>query len=238
MHKYFIIIFFSAMPAKFFAQHKTVHVNMLWFNYNNTIEFNSKWGMVSDVQLRTRDWARQWSVCAVRSGVTYRINNKFSVTAGFTWFGNVRYISDTAVLANEWRPWQEVTLQLHTGKGLLIQRVRTEQRFLQKLSGTSKKNEFEKRFRLRYRIEYSLPPLSKKTELHIGNEIMVNANYISDNRFFDQDRLFALINYKTSPSTFVQFQFIKLLQWQAAANTLEGQNVFRFSVHQFFSFKK
>jgi hypothetical protein len=238
MPRYFISIAAIVLSAKLFAQHKTVHVNMLWFNYNNTVELNSKWSVVNDVQLRTRDWAKQWSVGAVRSGVSYRINNKFAVAAGFTWFGNMRYISDTAVLANEWRPWQEASLQLHTGKGLLVQRIRTEERFLQKLSGTAKTNNFEKRFRVRYRIEYTLPPINKKIELHAGNEVMVNMNYINDNRFFDQNRLFALINYKTSPSTFVQFQFIKLFQWQAAANTMEDQNVFRFSVHQFFSYKK
>jgi hypothetical protein len=238
MARFFIGVIAFILPAVVFAQHKTTHVNMLWINYNNTIELNKKWGLVNDVQLRTRDWARQWSVAALRSGVTYKLSNKFSLAAGFTWFGNVRYVSDTAVLANEWRPWQEASLQLHTGKGLLVQRIRTEQRFLQKLSGTHKLNDFEKRFRFRYRIEYTFPSLRKKVEVHVGNEIMFNINYISNNRFFDQNRTFALVNYKTSATTFVQFQFIKLLLWQAPVNTLEDQNVFRFSVHQSFSLKK
>ena len=238
MHRYFISIVLSILPAKFFAQHKTTHINMLWFNYNNAIEVNSKWGIVNDVQLRTRDWARQWSLCAIRSGVTYKLNNKFAFAAGFTWFGNVRYTGDTAVVANEWRPWQEATLQLHAGKGMLLQRLRAEERFLQKTSGITKTSSYEKRLRLRYRIEYTLPPTGKKTEWHIGNEVMVNANYINGSRFFDQNRLFALINYKLSKVTSLQFQFIKLLQWQASLNTLEDQNVFRFGVQQFFSFKK
>lgn len=238
MPKYFISIVLFVMPAKFFAQHKTLHVNMLWFNYNNTVELSRKWSIISDVQLRTRDWTKQWSTFALRSGAAYILNHKYTLAGGFTWFGNVRHINDTAVVANEWRPWQEIGLQLHAGKGLLSQRIRTEERFLQKLSGTSKTNEYEKRLRFRYRIEYTFPQIAKKTELHIGNETMVNLNYIKDSRFFDQNRIFALINYKTSHTTFVQFQFIKILQWQAAANTLEDQNVFRLSVHQFFSSKK
>ncbi|MFT3681391.1 MAG: DUF2490 domain-containing protein [Ferruginibacter sp.] len=206
---------------------------MFWFNYNNTISLNKKWGLTNDVQLRTREWASHWSQFALRTGITYKINPKFSAAAGFTWFGNVRYYNNEPLVADEWRPWQELTFQIANNKRLFLQRLRLEERFLQKVVNGKKTNDFENRERLRYRLEVGFH-LSKKTELHIANEVMGNINYIADNRFFDQNRTFAFVNYKISASTFLQYQFLKIFQWQPAINTMEDQNVFRFSVHQQF----
>jgi hypothetical protein len=232
MNKYLFVFLACIYSHTIVAQHSTRHLNMLWVNYNNTVELNNKWLITSDVQLRTRDWLRQWSLVALRTGAGYKINKQLTAIAGFTWFGNVRYVSDSAVISNEWRPWQEVTLNIHPGKGLLQQRIRTEQRFLQKLIRTQHTQAYEKRFRFRYRIEYAFAPLGKTIEVHVGNETMVNMNYMGDDRFFDQNRTFLIVNYKTAANTFIQFQYIKLIQWFGAVDLLEDQNVYRLSVHQ------
>jgi hypothetical protein len=74
--------------------------------------------------------------------------------------------------------------------------------------------------------------LGKTIEVHVGNETMVNMNYMGDDRFFDQNRTFLIVNYKTAANTFIQFQYIKLIQWFGAVDLLEDQNVYRLSVHQ------
>jgi hypothetical protein len=225
-----VIIFF--ISTTLVAQNKVTHTNMLWFNYNNNLALNQKWNIVSDVQIRTRDWTSHWSQFALRSGAAYKLNDKFTVTGGFTWFGNVRYYNDEPIVANEWRPWEEIAFQTAIGKNLFIQRIRLEQRFLQIVLAGKKTKEYEKRQRFRYRIEFGFPFNNKKMEIHLGNEVMVNLNYISDSRFFDQNRTFAFINYKVSPLILFQFQYIKIFQWQGAIKVMDDQNVFRFSIHQ------
>ena len=225
-----VIIFFISKSLA--AQNKVTHTNMLWFNYNNNVALNQKWNIISDIQIRTRDWTSHWSQFALRSGATYKLDNKFTAAAGFTWFGNVRYFNDEPTVGNEWRPWEEIAFLTGIGKNLFIQRVRLEQRFLQIVLLGKKTKEYESRQRFRYRIEFGFPLKNKKMEIHLGDEVMVNLNYISDRRFFDQNRTFALINYKISPSAFFQFQFIKIFQWQGAIKVMDDQNVFRFSVHQ------
>lgn len=214
------------------AQHKVVHTQMIWFNYNNTVALNAKWDLANDVQLRTREWASHWSQFAIRSGVSYKLNTHFTATTGFTWFGNVRYYNESPVVANEWRPWEEIGYQVNGRENIFLQRLRLEHRFLQRIINGKKTSEYEKRQRLRYRIEFGFPLRNKKIEIHIGDEAMGNLNYIGDNRFFDQNRLFAFINFKISAHTFFQYQFIKIHQWLAAQNTMESQDVFRFSIRQ------
>ena len=238
MFKISIAFFLIFISLTLNAQKKITHTNLLWFNYNNTIFINKKWSIVNDAQLRTRDWASRWSQFAVRSGAVYKLNEKSALTAGFTWFGNVRYFNDAPVVANEWRPWQEASFQIPVRKVSFIQRMRLEQRFLQMVVNGKKLSEYEFRLRLRYRFEFGYPFHKGKFNIHAGNEVMVNINYLSDNRCFDQDRIFLLLNTKISPSTIFQFQYIKIFQWQAANNILDDQNVFRFSIHQQFHLKQ
>lgn len=231
MHKKLVIVFLFISPA-LKAQHTTVHTQMFWLNYNNYITLNNRWSINNDVQVRTREWTTHWSQFAIRSGVSYKFNPRLAVAAGFTWFGNVRYFDDEPVVANEWRPWEEVSYQLNSRKNIFIQRLRLEQRFLQQVVNGQKTNDYEKRQRLRYRAEFGIPLPNKKFEIHFGDEVMANINYIADNRFFDQNRIFAFINFKLSAHTFLQYQYIKIHQWQPARNTMENQDVFRFSIHQ------
>ena len=223
------------VPLVATAQHTTTHANMLWFNYNNNISFNNKWSLANDVQLRTRNWAERWSQFAVRTGVAYKLNNKLSVTTGIAWFSTVRYFNGSPVLPNEWRPWQEIAYKIPGKKFDFSQRIRTEQRFLQRIVSGKKIDDYVYRFRLRYRFEFSFPLKKEKINASIGNEVMINPGHFSDSLLFDQNRTFFLTDFILSKSTTFQFQFVKLFQWQAADRILDDQNVFRFSIHQRFA---
>ena len=238
MNRFAVFFLVSLFYNTVNAQHTATHANMLWFNYNNTVFINDKWSIASDAQLRTRDWTGRWSQFALRTGVAYKINKKFTATAGFAWFGNVRYFNGKPIVPNEWRPWQEVAYQLKGKKINFTQRLRTEQRFQQQVVNEKKTQDYQERFRLRYRFEFGFPVNKEKITASIGNEVMVNPGHISDSVFFDQNRSFFFMNFKLTPATIFQFQFIKLFQWQAANRILDDQNVFRFSIHQQFHLRK
>jgi hypothetical protein len=126
-----------------------------------------------------------------------------------------------------------MSFQIKIGKSSFLQRLRLEQRFLQKIVSGNKVNDYELRDRLRYRFEFGFP-LFKKQQLaiHFGNEVMINVDHSADNLLFDQDRLFAFLNVRLSNSIMVQCQYLKIFQWQAANKIIDNQNVLRFSIHQ------
>jgi len=214
------------------AQPKHAHTNMIWVNYNNTLVLNNKWSWTNDFQMRTREWLQQWWQLAVRTGVQRTINKNWSVSAGFAWFKNVRYYNDEAVFPNEWRPWVDAAFQFQPNKINILQRLRFEERFLQKVVGDKKLPVYELRERLRYRLEFTFPKIGKRIEIHAGDEIMVNLNHINDSLFFDQNRIILLANFRVNSSSFFQFQYLKNFQLLARNYTLENQDIFRFSFHQ------
>jgi len=233
--KLFVFLLLAIWLSGVQAQPKHANTNMLWANYNTTFVLKNNWTLSNDFQIRSREWLGQWWQLALRTGVQKTINKKWVVSGGLAWFDNVRYFNDQAIFANEWRPWVDLALTVNARKIPVVQRLRFEERFLQKVVSNKKTNDYETRERLRYRLEFTLGKIGKNIEVHAGNEVMVNLNHISDSLFFDQDRIILLANFKTSEASFFQFQFIKNYQLLARNYTLEDQNIFRFSYHQKFS---
>jgi len=212
------------------AQGFRTYTDMIWLNYNQSLTLSDKRALVSDIQIRTRDWAGDWAQFAVRSGLQFRLNRHTTVTAGLAWFTTARRSGKNLMLPNEWRPWQEVAFTTSLRKWSLIQRVRTEQRFLQQIVNDKMTDEYAFRLRARYRLELSAP-VTKHFAISAGNEVMLNLNHLGDSLCFDQNRLFITFQQQLSAALAVQFQYIRLHQWQAARNTRELQDVWRLSFH-------
>ena len=233
-----IVLAILLFPAASGAQHTTQHTNMFWGGYYNTIRLTHKWSIASDAQLRTKDWASKWSQLLIRSGLVYSFNNNFSVTGGLAFFKNAQYADKELLLKNEWRTWQELFYQVAIHKINLVQRLRTEQRFLQQVVDNKKINSYQYIFRLRYKFEWQFPLDENNTRLLIGNEIMVNPGYLNSKSFFDQNRTSSGINFKLNSVTNLQCQYIKIFQWHSSTSVLDDQNVFRVNIFQQFNFKK
>jgi len=145
------------------------------------------------------------------------------------------------VFRNEWRPWEEFSYRLALNKKnttSLIQRVRTEQRFIEQapVNGSDKPYLFV--FRFRYKVEFQFPLWSDQLSFGVANEIMVNPAYIDNSNFFDQDRIFAGINWKVSKQVLLQWQYLKIFQRRNAIDVLEDQDVIRFNVRHDINLKK
>lgn len=234
-YKYFVILL---LPFSSKAQHKTTHTDMLWEGYYNTLSLSKNWSLSSDAQIRTKDWTKQWSQILVRSGLNYKINNRFAVTAGFAFFKNAQYANKELFLKNEWRPWQEFSYQVKRQKINFTQRLRTEQRFLQQVVNNEKTNDYQYIFRLRYRFEFQIPLQKNNFVILAGNEVLVNPAYLNNSLYFDQNRTFAGVNCKVNSNSTFQFQYLKIFQWHSNTSVLDDQNVFRINFIQQFNFRK
>ena len=234
-HIAFIILL---MPIASKAQRTHVHTNVLWASYGNTIRFNKKWSLVNDVQVRTKDWADKWLLYAIRTGLNYNINEHVAVTGGLTLFESAQYAGKDLFFKNEWRPWEELSYQLKIKKINLLQRLRTEQRFLQQTVNNQKTNNYQYIFRLRYRFEWQFPLKDDNIKLLAGNEIFLNPGYLNNSLFFDQNRTFTGISFKLSANTNLQAQYLKIFQWRSNTSVLEDQNAFRVNIYQQFRTRK
>jgi hypothetical protein len=232
---FLILIFF--FPIILFSQNKIDRFNLLWMNYQNSLRLSKKWEILTDAQFRSKEITQSWFLFAVRSGVSYNMNNTSKIAAGFCWFGVPVANSDNLILRNEWRPWQDYSINKKLGQVDFIQRVRLEERFLT-IQSVNGQLDNELVFRLRYKTDFE--KFINKTHwlLKFGNEIMINPGFIGNGRFFDQNRTYAALGYKFSDQLQVNMMYMKIFQWRNAVEILEDQNVIRINFNHQLSLKK
>ncbi|MFN8115064.1 MAG: DUF2490 domain-containing protein [Bacteroidia bacterium] len=207
--------------------------NMLWLGYYNSIIINSKWSVNSDLQFRTKNEVKDYSQALVRADVSYKLKDRLTISVGFAHF---RYFLTKEKTRGEWRPWQELKLTDKVGNCKLTHRLRVEQRFNKTVKNSEATNNYQFNFRFRYRLDLRYPVIKEKETgnnlfLLVGNEVMVNAGNNINYNYFDQDRLYAGINYELNKKVSFQIQYMHI--WKQASNglTLYSNNVLRFNIY-------
>jgi hypothetical protein len=232
-----VMLLLLLSPAFAKAQREKVRTNFLWLGHYSTITLSNRFAVNSDVQVRIKDWTEKWSQQLIRSGLSYKPNSHLSFTAGGAWFRHAQYTAEKLLFRNEWRPWLEVAYGDKWKKSTFMQRMRLEERFIQKVVNGQKIGNYDQITRLRYRLEYQVPLKGSTVTGSLVNEFMVHPGHIGSERFLDQNRTFVGLNVKVAPSTILQTQYMKIFMWRTN-NLLEDQNVLRFNIHQQFNWKK
>jgi hypothetical protein len=209
---------------------------MVWLGYYNTLNLRGQWSINSDFQFRTKDGFSKYSQALGRMGLTYKLHNKVSVTAGFAHF---RFFINNRVSRAEWRPWQEIMLNDELSKLKISHRIRAEQRFNESVINNLPSGTFQFNHRFRYRIDIRFPLIKssdseRKLNILFGNEVMVNAGKKIVYNYFDQNRSYAGINFEVSKKLSLQLQYIRIWQQSSSGDVLNVSDVFRFNIYNTF----
>ncbi|SFH35695.1 DUF2490 domain-containing protein [Pedobacter insulae] len=174
---------------------QTKHENAGWLFLLNSTKFNEKWGMHLDVQVRSNDnWAGTKNIL-FRPGVTYFIDGKQNVTAGYL-MATTDLGSNTLV---EHRVWEQYIYSHKIGSIFTAHRVRLEQRFLDQPN-----ENFTQRLRYFIRLVKPLKEtpdgFTKGAFLALQNEVFLNIQNkaLVNNSLFDQNRLYLAAGYRFS----------------------------------------
>jgi len=223
----------------------TENINQAWLGYFNQSRLTNRWGVWTDLQLRTKEnFTSNFSQSIFRFGITYYIDNTTKFTAGYARVFLYPGDNHKAITQPEHRPWQQ--LQWHTAfkKTRLMQWIRLDERFRRKIANDSTLADgYNFNWRLRYNIWCEVPLCRNgiqpgslsfilNDELHVnfGKEIVYN--------YFDQNRFFAGLKYQFSPASNLQFGYMNVFQQLPAGNKYKNINGIRLFFFQNFDLRK
>jgi len=238
MKKGLVLLAGTLLLQKFaFAQKTTTHLQQTWLAYFNQTRFSDKWGLWTDVQLRTKeDFVQDLSTFIARVGVTYYLNDNTKLTAGYGYINHYPQGS-TTISQPEHRPWQQIQWHTKYPKIRLMQYIRLEERYRRKIENNELADGYSFNYRARYNI-FLNAPLSKKAfaprtfsfiandELHInfGKEVTYN--------YFDQNRFFIGLGYHVNAKDQLQFGYMNVFQQLPAGNSYRSIDAIRlFFIH-------
>lgn len=189
----FLLLLCAYFPSG--ASADVAHDMQLWSPVTLDIPIRGKLRAYMEVGPRIGYDVSQISQLLVRPGAEYRVNNDFSLFAGYLW--QTTYNNDNSQVLHENRVWQQVLIDKDIKRLSIINRSRLEQRFFDGLNQTGN------RARHMLKLNYAL---NKRLYLTTFDELFVNLNSVrgGPQGGIDQNRYFIGLGLKTIKNSRVE----------------------------------
>lgn len=218
MSRYKLIILGLLFPVIALGQIPTEKVVneqiQTWVSLNTVTKFSDHWGIVADAHIRSNEVFHDNNFYFLRGGISYIPNPAVSITGGYAhmWLAPTKEGWDT--YSDENRIYQQAQMTTKLGKVSVLQRLRNEQRWQEKIVNDESTGENRFTNRVRYLVSFNIPIFKKKTApllvlsdeilIHFGKEVIYNT--------FDQNRLFIGIKQSINPKLSFDFGYMNVYQ--------------------------
>lgn len=218
MFKYKYLIWIALLPILTFGQVQTEKVvnqqTQTWVSINTVTKFRDHWGVVADAHIRSNELFKDNSFYFLRGGVSYIPTPVISITGGYAHMWLAPTKEGWTTYSDENRIYQQAQLNTKYGKVSIVQRIRNEQRWQEKIVNDEVTGETRFTDRVRYLISFNIPVFKKKTapSLVVADEILIQFGKEVVLNTFDQNRLFMGIKQSINPKWSYDFGYMNVYQ--------------------------
>lgn len=192
-----------------------------WNVINTKLTLSDKWSVFNELQLRSQSFYHNHFYYEIKGGVSYQLSKNFSLLLGagkymtYTDGGNFK----SPVTANEFRFWQQMTMNHFLERIKFEHRYRVEQRWFK----TGYRNRF--RYRLNTAIPLNKRKLAPKTFYISAFDEVFFTNIAP---YFERNRFFAGFGYQFSKYFTLQPGYV--YQYDFRNNIGSGKHFFQFTL--------
>jgi hypothetical protein len=214
LFKFLFLIFPFAVSCQTPLQKEVTQKTQTWLSLNTVTKFSEHWGVVADAHVRWDGFVEENNFYFLRGGFTFIPNKSISLTAGYAHMWLAPSNPDWSTYSDENRFYEQVSLNTTAGKVSILQRIRNEQRWQEKIVNDQETNEVRFTNRLRYLISLNIPIFKKKTLplLVVSDEILLQFGKEVVYNTFDQNRFFIGIKQTINPKLSFDFGYMNVYQ--------------------------
>jgi hypothetical protein len=229
-------IFFFSIGVKAQTEKNIDHQNLLWTRYCNQLELNNKWSVHSEFDNRIFVNPIEQNLFVVRFQGRYKAKEQIELGAGFAYFSVATQDPGikTGFDVPEYRGQQDISVKQSLGKITLTHRYQMEERFFRNFNkgGLADGTTFFLRFRYRIQGDYTF---WKKEQQYlkaiISDEIMINGGNKIIKNTFDQNRIYAALQFGINPSLAAEVGYLNSFQQKASGVDYFDRNIIRISIY-------
>lgn len=201
----------------------------VWVGFLSTTKLNNQLSILAEAHLRRTDFLAKPSFFIIRVGAQYQVNKKLSFNAGY---GNMWLAPNTVTgsfFSQERRLFEQVQLNTKWHTINVVNRIRNEQRWQQKVANDA----FSGAYRFSNRVRYmfgATAPIFKKSNyplLIISNEIMFQFGNENRENVFDQNRFFVGLRKKISQTMAFDLGYLEGYQKKISGYQFERLHTLR-----------
>lgn len=222
------------------------HQSLLWTRYYNQLTINNKWSLHTEFDNRIFTYTNpiKENLYVLRLQGRYKINANIELGGGFAYFSVTTQDPEVSFdfRIPEYRGQQDITWKQDFGNFTLNQRFQIEERFFHNankeglLSGTT----YFWRFRYRLQGEYSCwKKENQYLKAIVYDELMINSGKNVVKNTFDQNRIYAALQYGVNKNIALELGYLKSFQQRASGVDYFDRDIIRFSFfHKINLYKK
>ena len=234
----FKIIFFILSSAFLFTttsnsqtQRVVNNQTQSWISLNSTARFTNKWGVVGDLHYRANQIFVTPNFYFVRAGMNYWYQDNIIFTLGYAHMWLAPTKEGWHIYSNENRIYEQVQMNSKIGNVSMIQRLRNEQRWQEKISPIKDSSTHTNKFtdRVRYLLSFTIPVaknpyypsivLSDELSVQTGKEVVFNV--------FDQNRAFIGIKQMINKRLSFDLGYMLIDQQKSTPYQFDQNHTFR-----------
>lgn len=214
------------------AQTRTKEVNIQsqsWFSFNSTTRFTNHWGIIADAHMRRNNFVADPSFYFLRTAVNYWLTDNITIATGY----GKMWLAPTTIGWKNFAKEDRIYVQLQSinkvGKISVLQRLRNENRWQQKMINDSFSGNYKITDRIRYLVSLTIPVcknkkypslvLSDELALQFGKEVVYNT--------FEQNRWFIGIKQNITNTLSYDLGFMQVMQQKSTGYQYDKNNTFR-----------
>lgn len=211
-----------------------------WFSVNSSMRLNKKFSIVADLHVRRNHFLAKESFYFARLGASYLLHEKLTATAGYAHMWVAPAKQNWHHYAQEHRVYQQLQLNAALGKIGLLQRLRSEQRWQEKIVGDHFTNQYKFTNRVRYLLSITVPILKNPglPKLIVADELAVQFGREVVYNTFDQNRFFIGIRQQVCKALSFDFGYMQVYQQKASGYQYDKNHTLRWFFYYTPDFRK
>ncbi len=200
-----------------------------WVSINSTFRLKDQWGLMADFHIRRNNFVADPNFYFARIGPNYWIKENMSASIGYAHLWLAPPQEGLKTWSNENRIYQQFLWSSRLGKVSMLQRIRNEQRWQQKISNDERTGDWRFTNRFRYLLSFTIPLSQnpKKPALVLADEILLQAGKEVVYNPFDQNRIFVGIRQTLSHGFSYDFGYMNVFQQKSSGYEYDMNHTIR-----------
>lgn len=227
--KMLLILFPILVLGQVHSEKEIKNQTQSWFSLNNNLKFNDHWSLLADFHIRRNNFISDDSFYFVRGGVSYMPNPKVSIALGYGHMWVAPSKPEWNTFSDENRIYQQAQLSSKIGEVSILQRIRNEQRWQEKIVNDEPTGANRFTDRVRYLLSVNIPVFKKKSmpSLVIADEILIHFGKEVVYNSFDQNRIFFGIKQAINPKLSFDFGYMNVYQQKYSGYQYDSNHTLR-----------
>ena len=243
--KKLIVFIIVLLPEFFLAQKMVEHQQLIWYGYYNSLKFNEKWSLNSEIQERQFYQPTAQHQLVFRTNLERKLIGDWNASVGMTYFlqNPNNPTSESNLTVPELRPDIGFGNKQKLGIVTINHHYKAEARFFHDVENNRLVGGYRfSNFRLRYQVGLDFLIWKNEREqvfvAKIKDEIMFNVGNKMVKNTFDQNRIYLAINYKINNSYAVELGYMNWFQQLKSGTDFYNRDILRFSIFHSMDLKK